>query len=92
DIRAMAVYLASFNNTTISPSAQDALANRLETATSVKAASASATGSRIYDGACAVCHQVGGPVLFGSRPSLALNTNLHSDAPDNLIQIILHGI
>ena len=26
------------------------------------------------------------------RPSLALNTNLHSAVPDNLIQIILHGI
>ena len=39
-----------------------------------------------------VCHEVGGPPLFGSRPSLALNSNLHSDVPDNLIQVILHGI
>jgi len=31
-------------------------------------------------------------VLFGSRPSLALNSNLHSTLPDNLIQVILHGI
>lgn len=92
DIRAMAVYLASFSNAAISPSAQDTLATQLETATSAKAISASALGSRIYDGACAVCHQVGGPVLFGSRPSLALNTNLHSASPDNLIQVILHGI
>jgi len=30
--------------------------------------------------------------LFGSRPSLALNSNLHSSQPDNLIQVILHGI
>jgi nicotinate dehydrogenase subunit B len=30
--------------------------------------------------------------LFGSRPSLALNSNLHSARPDNLIQVILHGI
>jgi nicotinate dehydrogenase subunit B len=30
--------------------------------------------------------------LFGSRPSLALNSNLHSERPDNLIQVILHGI
>ena len=92
DIRAMAVYLASFNDTAVAPSVQEALAARLETSTSVKAISASAAGARIYDGACAVCHQVGGPVLFGSRPSLALNTNLHSASPDNLIQVILHGI
>ena len=32
------------------------------------------------------------PPLFGSRPSLALNSNLHSASPDNLIQVILHGI
>ncbi|MBA2399856.1 MAG: cytochrome c, partial [Bradyrhizobium sp.] len=43
-------------------------------------------------GACAVCHAVGGAPLFGSRPSLALNSNLHSAVPDNLIQVILHGI
>ena len=36
--------------------------------------------------------QVGGPPLFGSRPSLALNSNLHAAVPDNLIQVILHGI
>jgi len=35
---------------------------------------------------------VGGAPLFGSRPSLALNSNLHSPVPDNLIQVILHGI
>jgi nicotinate dehydrogenase subunit B len=92
DIRAMAVYLASFNDTTITPAAQEALATRLETLTSVKAISASSMGGRIYEGACAVCHQVGGPVLFGSRPSLALNSNVHSAVPDNLIQVILHGI
>ena len=32
------------------------------------------------------------PRTFGSRPSLALNSNLHSAVPDNLIQVILHGI
>ncbi len=92
DIRAMAVYLASFNDKAITPEAQEALANRLETQTSVKAISTSSMGARIYEGACAVCHQVGGPALFGSRPSLALNSNLHSATPDNLIQVILHGI
>ena len=30
--------------------------------------------------------------MFGSRPSLALNSNLHAAVPDNLIQVILHGI
>ncbi len=92
DIRAMAVYLASFNETAISKPDQDALATRLERLTGTRAASASPVGLRLYEGACAVCHQVGGPPLFGSRPSLALNSNLHANVPDNLIQVILHGI
>ncbi len=49
-------------------------------------------GARLYEGACAVCHAVGGLALFGSRPSLALNSNVHSSVPDNLIQVVLHGI
>jgi nicotinate dehydrogenase subunit B len=92
DIRAMAVYLASFNDTAVDRPAQHALAARLETATLPRTVAASPAGARLYEGACAVCHAVGGAPLFGSRPSLALNSNLHSAVPDNLIQVILHGI
>jgi nicotinate dehydrogenase subunit B len=92
DIRAMAVYLGSFNKKSIGKSDQEAFAVKLETLTGARAASASAAGARLYEGACAVCHRVGGAPLFGSRPSLALNSNLHSAIPDNLIQVILHGI
>jgi nicotinate dehydrogenase subunit B len=90
DIRAMAVYLAYFNDNAVDRSAQQALASQLETSTRTLAASSA--GARLYQGACAVCHEVGGAPLFGSRPSLVLNSNLHSAMPDNLIQIILHGI
>ena len=92
DIRAMAVYLASFNDTAVDLAAQQALATRLEASTSTRTTAASGIGARLYQGACAVCHEVGGAPLFGSRPSLALNSNLHSAMPDNLIQIVLHGI
>jgi nicotinate dehydrogenase subunit B len=91
DIRAMAVYLGSFNENAIGKPAEAALAARLEASTGTRAVSSS-VGARLYEGACAVCHQVGGAPLFGSRPSLALNSNLHSAVPDNLIQVILHGI
>jgi len=92
DIRAMAVYLGSFNEDAIGHPAQEVLAAKLESSTGIRMVSASAAGARLYQGACAVCHQVGGAPLFGSRPSLALNSNLHSAMPDNLIQVILHGI
>lgn len=52
-----------------------------------------ANGERIYQNACAVCHEAGsGPTLFGAKPLLSANTNLHAATPDNLIQVILHGI
>jgi len=92
DIRAMAHYLASFNDAVIDKTAQTALAEKLEAATSTRSVLPSSLGARLYQGACAVCHEVGGLPLFGSRPSLALNSNLHSTMPDNLIQVILHGI
>jgi nicotinate dehydrogenase subunit B len=90
DIRAMAVYLASFNEGILDSPAQQALASQLETST--RTITAASAGARLYQGACAVCHEVGGAPLFGSRPLLALNSNLHSTMPDNLIQLILHGI
>jgi nicotinate dehydrogenase subunit B len=92
DIRAMAVYLSSFTEAALGKPDQEALATLLESQTRTRAAFASPVGARLYEGACAVCHQVGGPPLFGSRPSLALNSNLHATVPDNLIQVILHGI
>lgn len=50
-------------------------------------------GERLYQNACAACHEAGsGPTLFGAKPLLGLNTNLHAATPDNLIQVILHGI
>jgi nicotinate dehydrogenase subunit B len=92
DIRAIAVYLGSFHETDVDKPTQEALAARLEVSTSTRMVAASSVGARLYQGACAVCHEVGGAPLFGSRPSLALNSNLHSGVPDNLIQIVLHGI
>ena len=92
DIRAMATYLASFNETASSKPDLDALAASLESATSTRIVATSPAGQRFYEGACAVCHAVGGPPLFGSRPSLALNSNMHAATPDNLIQVIQHGI
>jgi len=92
DIRAVAVYLASFNDAAPDKAAAEALAAKFEGATATRMVAAASPAARLYQGACAVCHEVGGPVLFGSRPSLSLNSNLHSDVPDNLIQVILHGV
>ncbi|KAA1011068.1 molybdopterin-dependent oxidoreductase [Paraburkholderia panacisoli] len=91
DIRAMAAYLASLNP--LEPNADPAAtARQYEQASTITGAPAG-LGARLFDGACAACHHTGsGPQLFGAHPSLALNTNLHSASPDNLIRVILDGI
>ena len=51
---------------------------------------ATSGGARLFAGACLACHHDGdGPRFFGVRPSLALNSNVHADSPDNLLRIIL---
>jgi nicotinate dehydrogenase subunit B len=49
-------------------------------------------GARIYDGACAVCHEPGqGLDMFGVKPSLALNSAIHAGKPDTVLRVILDG-
>ena len=93
DISAMAAYLASFNEAAVSIEPQK-LALSLETRIAgVIAAAIGTPGADLYAGACAVCHAGGErPDVFGINPSLALNSNLHSDRPDNLVRVVLDGV
>lgn len=90
DIRAMATYLASY--------AGPPLADPETKAAELQAKAESALrpldtlAGKLYEGACAACHSEAGPTLFGVRPALALNTNVHAARPDNLIRVILEGI
>lgn len=89
DIRAMANYLASLNGGTEPAAAatqSEAAIAASETATAL-AARLSPKGERIFNGACATCH-TGKTILL----SLALNSNLHADTPDNILQVILNGV
>ena len=85
DIKAIANYIASFTNAGSNPAGHEALAQRIEAAAGSRSVTAFPAGQRIYDGACGICHSPGAPALFGTKPSLALNSNLHSQKPDNLI-------
>ncbi|MGV6872202.1 molybdopterin cofactor-binding domain-containing protein [Pseudochelatococcus sp. B33] len=100
DIRAMAVYLASFAGG--APADPAAVAAKLEARSNAALRPMDSLGGRIFEGACAACHATGthaanaqaaqAGTTFGVRPSLALNTNVHAAAPDNLIRIVLEGI
>jgi nicotinate dehydrogenase subunit B len=85
DIRAMASYLTgSVSEETAAQQRQATIA----AADHAKAAAALAepSGARIFEGACSACHAEGTPFS-----NLALNSNLHSDRPDNVLQTILNG-
>ena len=92
DVRAMAVYLASF----APPVTEDEAAARAGTvlaASRAVAATIRNPAQRMFEGACGACHHDGdGPVLLGRNLPLALHTSLHSPRPDNVIRAILDGI
>jgi len=88
DIRAMATYLASFQ-----PAAPQAEAQRVVEAAARGQQRLLGPAQRMFDSACAACHHDGdGPTLLGANVPLALNSNLASAKPDNLLRTILDGV
>lgn len=93
DVRAIAHYVASFNPSVPDAATIEQQARELQQRSATLARTMTGTADRLYQSACAVCHQSDqGVPMFGVKPSLALNTNLHSDKPDNVIQAVLKGI
>ena len=92
DLQAMAVYLASLSPTSLSD-AQHQQHTQQVVAQAASLAPAPSAAQRQFEGSCGACHHDGeGPSLLGVNQPLALNGNLHSERPDNLVQVILHGI
>jgi nicotinate dehydrogenase subunit B len=99
DVHAMAVYLAAFNEPAASRQAAparpvgEALAAALVMQGSAREAALTGPAQRLFNTACGACHHDGdGPQLLGQNISLALNSNLHSGRPDNLLRVVLEGI
>ncbi len=91
DIRAMASYLASLQPAVQANAKTDAKAVVQQAAQ--RSQMLPGAGQRLFDGACGACHHDGaGPRLLGVNVPLALNSNLHGDRPDNLLQAILNGV
>jgi nicotinate dehydrogenase subunit B len=92
DVMAIADYVASFAPAASADTvAADAAV--LQQRSQAAAARLTGTGADLFAGACAVCHQAGqGAALFGEKVPLALNTNLHGSRPDNLVQVLMHGV
>ncbi|MBF5057267.1 cytochrome protein [Alcanivorax sp. 521-1] len=92
DVRAIAHYVATQMDAPASATEAQQRQARERLAASAEPVGQEA-GQRVFDGACASCHADGAAASFtGARQSLALNTNLHSERPDNVIQSILGGV
>ncbi|MES2531803.1 MAG: molybdopterin cofactor-binding domain-containing protein, partial [Pseudomonadota bacterium] len=91
DIRAMARYLSSFQPEV---GVADAQAKAVQLVADAAARQpVPGPAQRMFDSACAACHHDGnGPTLLGVNTPLALNSNLTSDRPDNLLRTILDGV
>jgi nicotinate dehydrogenase subunit B len=89
DIRAMATYLASLKPEVTEDATRSQVAAAIAQGEDARqnAEMTAPAGARIFAVACASCHSAS-----TALPSLALNTNLHSDTPDNVLQAMLHGV
>jgi nicotinate dehydrogenase subunit B len=89
DIAAMSEYLASRGEAVSGDEAAKQREVRLAAADAAKARALeiSPAGARIFEGACVSCHESASPLA-----GLALNTNVSSGRPDNVINAILGGM
>jgi len=89
DQKAIAHYLLSFQDGKTSTQNASAINQRAEQ----QLEPLTSQGAKLFSGACMACHsQQKGPQMVGVRPSLALNTLLYLDTPDNAIRTVLDGI
>ncbi|WP_370680373.1 cytochrome c [Comamonas sp. GB3 AK4-5] len=94
DLQALTTYIMSYKDAKAEPGDAQALVQKTNDTLRVPA---DAEGLRLYQGACMSCHSSDPKSLladttFGSRPQLALNTNMHADSPTNAVLVMLEGI
>lgn len=93
DVRAIAHYVAAQMQAPTGNSEATMAAAEQRVASASVSSPGMEAGERLFEGACAACHvETGVPSFSRASTNLALNTNLHSDHPDNVIQSILGGV
>ncbi|WP_422103135.1 c-type cytochrome [Vreelandella sp.] len=93
DVKAIAHYVAQQMQATTANSEVEMAAAERQVASAAVVSPELEAGERLFEGACAACHtDTELPSFSRASTQLALNTNLHSDHPDNVIQSILGGV
>ncbi len=88
DVRAMAHYLVA-----LQPPRPAVDAQALVAQAAAQPALLPGPAQRLFTTACGACHHDGdGPPVLGLNQPLALNANLHSTRPDNLLRTIVEGL
>ena len=88
DVRAMAHYLVA-----LQPAAPVVDPAALVAQAAAQPALLPGSTQRLFDTACGACHHDGdGPPVLGLNQPLALNANLHSSRPDNLLRTVIEGL
>jgi nicotinate dehydrogenase subunit B len=91
DVRAMAHYLVA-----LQPPAPAVDAQALVRQAAAQPGLLPGPAQRLFTTACGACHHDGGadggPPVLGLNQPLALNANLHSSRPDNLLRTIIEGL
>ena len=92
DIRAMAVYLGSLNEALPDADAAAKRSASIAMTTSSAVNIANSPAARLYEGACAVCHETGRAAPLANRgPALGLSTKMHAAEPTNFLRLLLDG-
>ncbi len=88
DVRAMAHYLVA-----LQPPAPAVDARALVAQAAAQPGLLPGPAQRLFDSACGACHHDGdGAPVLGLNQPLALNANLHSSRPDNLLRTVVQGL
>ncbi|MES2714873.1 MAG: molybdopterin cofactor-binding domain-containing protein [Pseudomonadota bacterium] len=88
DVRAMAHYLVA-----LQPPAPAVDARALVAQAAAQPALLPGPAQRLFETACGACHHDGdGAPVLGLNQPLALNANLHSPRPDNLLRTVVEGL
>jgi nicotinate dehydrogenase subunit B len=91
DVKAMAVYLASLGAPP-SEAKPDALVAEIERRTGRAANPATSPAARLYEGACAACHESGRAApLLNAGPALGLSTKVQASGPNNFVNLLIEG-
>jgi mono/diheme cytochrome c family protein len=92
DVKAIAAYFADIDHAGDRSASVDPAVARAMSYAPLGTGQDFDADARLYTIACASCHYNSGQAPLAARPDLALNSAVNLSDPNNLIEVVLHGI